>query len=359
MWRIDHDDPERGVIAPLSAILMVVLIGMAAFAVDVATMYSEHAQLQNGADSAALSIAQACAATPPTAASTAACANPKDDAAPLAKGNAVDGSSHVLAATVNGGTVDVTTQSEDAAGNKHFSLVFARVLGIDTADIGASAQAQFGGIAAADVVPLTFSQCEADPTFVEGLQFFPTHGSTISESPPYNCTHQSSSGHELPGGFGWLQDPNSNCSLRVDVNNPWVEARPGNSPDGSCATMLNGWGARLDTGKTVEILIPIFDTACPDKGGTGVDPCADSPYGKSFRIEAFAQISLRGWNLSGSNALPWYYMTPDAKVLEKDLKLKGSDRGIFGEFIRKVNLTEAATLGGPTTYDALGVQLTK
>lgn len=359
MWRIEHDNAERGVIAPLTAIVMVAVLGMAAFAVDVATMYSEHAQLQNGADSAALSIAQACAATPPTLASIAACAVPKDDAASLAKGNALDGSSHVLEATVNGGTVDVTTQTEDAAGNKHFSLVFARILGIDTADIRAAAQAQFGGYSAADVVPLTFSQCEADPTFVEGVQFFPTHGSKISDKAPYNCPHQSSSGHELPGGFGWLLDPNANCSVRVDVNNPWVEAKPGNSPDGSCADMLNAWGTRLASGNTVEILIPIFDTACPDKGGTGSDPCTDSPYGKSFHIEAFAQISLRGWNLSGSNTLPWYYMTPDAKAIEKDLKLGGSDRGIFGEFIQKVTLAEAAVLGGPTTYGATGVHLTK
>ena len=60
---------ESGVIAPLTALLMVALIGMTAFAVDTAMMYSEHAQLQNGADSSALAIAQACAKDPlpPTA----------------------------------------------------------------------------------------------------------------------------------------------------------------------------------------------------------------------------------------------------------------------------------------------------
>ncbi|BAS10182.1 conserved hypothetical protein [Arthrobacter sp. Hiyo4] len=52
-------------------------------------------------------------------------------------------------------------------------------------------------------------------------------------------------------------------------------------------------------------------------------------------------------------------MTPDAKAIEKDLKLGGSDRGIFGEFIQKVTLAEAAVLGGPTTYGATGVHLTK
>jgi hypothetical protein len=348
MWRIKHDDPDRGVIAPLTAILMVVLLGMAAFAVDVAMMYSEHAQLQNGADSAALSIAQACAATPPTAASTAACATPTADAAPLARGNAVDGSSHVLSATVNGGTVDVTTQTENAAGDKHFSLVFARVLGIQTADIRASAQAKFGGYSAANVLPLSFSKCESDPGFTKNLQFFPSHGDALAADPKYECITSSSSGLEVPGGFGWLDHVAGDCNVKVDVNNPWVGTNTGQDFDGDCGSVLTKWGGILaDPTKTVDILVPIFD----DRRGTGSNA--------EFHIEAFAQISLRGWNLSGGTKLPEDFMTAEATTLSKSLKLKNSDNGIFGRFIKKVTLAEAATLGGPSTYGATGVQLTK
>ncbi|WP_426990063.1 pilus assembly protein TadG-related protein [Pseudarthrobacter sp. Y6] len=343
MWRIKQDDPERGVIAPLTAILMVVLLGMAAFAVDAATMYSEHAQLQNGADSAALSIAQACAAAPPTA----GCAAPKADAAPLAKGNAVDGSSHVLTATVTGGTVDVTTQTENAAGDKHFSLVFARVLGIDTADIRASAQAKFGGYSAANVLPLSFSKCESDPGFTKDLQFFPSHGDALASQPGYKCL-SSSSGLEVPGGFGWLDHVAGTCNVKVDIKNPWVGTNTGQDFDGDCGSVLSQWGNILaDPTKTVNILIPIFD----DLRGTGSNA--------EFHIQAFAQISLRGWNLSGGTKLPEDFMTAEATKLSKSLKLKNSDNGIFGRFIKKVTLAEAATLGGPTTYGAPGVQLTK
>ena len=351
MWRIDHDDPERGVIAPLSAVLMVVLIGMAAFAVDVGMMYSEHAQLQNGADSAALSIAQACAADPPTTASIAACATPKDDAAPLADGNAGDGSSHVLEAKVTGATVDVTTQSEDAAGNKHFSLAFARVLGIDTADISASAQAQFGGYSAADVMPLAFSKCESDPGFTKDLQFFPEHGNAIADMPGYECITPASSGSEVPGGFGWLDG--AGCNVRVDLADPWVGTDTGHDYNQDCATKLNEWAAKLsDPTKTVDVLIPIFDNV----RGTGNNA--------EFHIEAFAQISLRGWHFGGSDKLPKHFMTDDATVLHDSLEdppvnLKNSDTGIYGKFIKKVTLAEAAILGGPTTYGVKGVQLTK
>jgi hypothetical protein len=274
----------------------------------------------------------------------------------MGNGNALDGHSNVLSATVGDGVVDVTTQSQDPAGNNHFSLVLAQVLGIETADIRAYAQAQWGAYGSIDGIPLTFSQCEADPTFFKGLQFFPTHGSGLSEDPDYSCEHQSSSGHELPGGFGWLNDPDGGCKMHLDIADPWVEADPGNNVDTDCKPMFDAWETKLEAGETVEVLIPIFDTACTTKDAAKTTPCADAPTGKYFRIEAFAQISIRGWHLNGGGTS---YFTEEAEDLKKDLGLKNADEGLYGEFVKKVTLAEAATLGGPGTYGALGVQLTK
>jgi len=354
MWRLRCNDPERGAIAPMTAMLMVALLGMTAFAVDVAMMYSEHAQLQNGADSSALGIAQACAKS----AASADCASPALAATSLAGLNALDGVSNAPVATVNlsTGTVNVTTQARNTSGDNHFSLVFARALGVETADIKATAQAKFGGFSSTDAIPLTFSQCEADPSFAKGLQFFPVHGTTLADDPKYSCRHQSSSGFELPGGFGWLEHPGSTCTVHLDIASPWIKANEGNDFDSTCAAAFNSWEAKLKAGKSVELLIPIFDTACPLKKGAGTNPCASSPYTKSYKIAAFAQISLRGWQLTGGGST---YLSSDASALSKSLKLKNSDTGLFGTFIKKVSLTEAATLGGPTTYGALGVQLTK
>ncbi|MCP8998424.1 Tad domain-containing protein [Pseudarthrobacter sp. RMG13] len=348
MRRIKTDESERGVVAPLTAILLVFLLGMTALAVDVGMMYSEHAQLQNGADSSALAIAQACAASPPAA----ACSTPLSSASVYANGNAVDEHSNVVTATVNAGTVDVTTESRDDAGNNHLSLVFARVLGIDTTVIHASAQAKFGGFMAGNVFPLSFSKCESDPGFTKALQFFPEHGNAIADMPGYECVTPSSSGLEVPGGFGWLDHPAGSCTASVNIADPWVGTNTGHNYDSDCATLLNKWGAILSQpGGTVDILIPIFD----DVRGTGANA--------EFHIEAFAQISLRGWNFGGGTKLPKDYMTPDATVLhdqlvaDKDIKLKNSDNGIYGEFIKKVSLAELGTLGGPTTYGALGAKL--
>ena len=53
-------DAERGAAGVLVAVMMLVLIGAGALAVDVGQIYSERAQLQNGADAGALGVAQAC-----------------------------------------------------------------------------------------------------------------------------------------------------------------------------------------------------------------------------------------------------------------------------------------------------------
>jgi Putative Flp pilus-assembly TadE/G-like len=342
MRRIKTDSTERGVIAPIAAFSMVALLGFAALAVDVSTMYSEHAQLQNGADSAALAIAQACAATPPTP----ACSSPVAEAFTMANGNALDTHTNVLTATVAGGVVNVTTQSRDASANNHFSLVFARALGIETADIRAKAQAKFGGIASGNIVPLAFSKCESDPYFTEGLQFFPSHGDALANDPAYECVTSSSSGLEVPGGFGWLDHPAGVCSVTVNLADPWVGTDMGADYDSSCSSLMNAWGAELsDASKTVEILIPIFD----DRRGVGANA--------EFHIEAFAQISIRGWNLGGGSTLPEDFMTSEARDLSDVLGLRESDNGIFARFIKKVSLAEALTLGGPTTYGGMGAKL--
>ncbi|WP_104042512.1 pilus assembly protein TadG-related protein [Arthrobacter sp. ZGTC412] len=342
MRRLRSRTSERGAIAPLSALTMVALLGFTAFAVDVATMYSEHSQLQNGADAAALSIAQGCLETPPAA----GCAAPVAEAATMAGQNALDANTNIVSATVGSGVVNVTTQSKDAAGNNHFSLTFARALGVQTADIRATAQAKFGGFAAGNVIPLTFSKCESDPFFTKDLQFFPAHGSSLASDPLYECITPSSSGLEVPGGFGWLDDPSHDCSVKVDIADPWVDTDTGNDYNSDCAAMMNRWGAALvDSSKTVEILVPIFD----NRRGTGSNA--------EFHLEAFAHLSLRGWHLKGGSGLPETFMTSEATALSNSLNLKNSDLGVFGRFIKKISLAEAMTLGGPTTYGATGAQL--
>lgn len=338
---------ERGVIAPLTAALMVALLGIAAFAIDTARIYSEHAQLQNGADASALAVAESCAKD----LHLATCQHDLAHVIAIADANALDGATEFVHAkvrqqkngsTVTGGIVDVEVQSKSKDGKKEFPLLFAPVLGFDTADIRASAQARYDGYSRAHVMPLTFSQCESDPDLTKGLQFFRVHG----HSPKTECTSKTSkskSGMELPGGFGWLvhdvtsSDP---CNLSVTATNTY-KSDSGNDVPADCKTKFSAFQKDLEADKTVEVLVPIFDEFTV----TGAD--------KVFRIEAFAQISLRGWRFQHGST----YLTTEAKTLNNSMGLGSSDSGLFGRYVKKVTLAEAAVLGGPATYSALGIRL--
>ena len=61
--RLDRD--ERGAIAVTVALSLTALLAVLALVVDVGLLYFEKAELQNGADSAALAVAQECAMSGP------------------------------------------------------------------------------------------------------------------------------------------------------------------------------------------------------------------------------------------------------------------------------------------------------
>ncbi len=59
MWRLkDRLEDESGAVAVTVALLTVVLLGFAAISIDIGANYAEKRQLQNGADAAALALAQ-------------------------------------------------------------------------------------------------------------------------------------------------------------------------------------------------------------------------------------------------------------------------------------------------------------
>ena len=95
---------ERGAAGVTVAVMMLVLIGAGAMAVDVGQIYAERAQLQNGADSGALAVARSCDPGPCTASL----------ATPLANANSNDGSSDAVVDLSVAGKVTVTTTPDPA-----------------------------------------------------------------------------------------------------------------------------------------------------------------------------------------------------------------------------------------------------
>ena len=306
---------ERGASAVLVGLLMVPLLGCLAISIDVGVMYAEHAQLQNGADAAALAIAQDCA--------DGACTDPDAHAKNFTEDNANDGAanfSYTLRTDLKNVTVKDSTLT--AKGENALQLYFTRFLpsGRTETTVGAEATAEWGPPRESMIVlPLAISLCEFQPALDGTLVLL-----RYDQNPA--CT--TPDGHPIPGGFGWLDRVEDECEAAIDLTVARAPSEPGNSFPGICAATLTDL-----EGQT--ILVPIFDRAYNPSGNEVTNGQA-----ASYRLYAFAAFTITGWKFSGGPALT--NTDPAAP------RCTGNCRGIQGYFDRWVSVDAAsAVLGGP------------
>ncbi|MDQ1608013.1 MAG: hypothetical protein QOE16_745 [Microbacteriaceae bacterium] len=321
-WLNDRLRSERGATAVMVGILMVPLLGCIAISLDVGSLYVERAQLQNGADAAALAVASDCA-------SHTVCTNPSALAASFANSNANDGAANVLTPTFPTTHSVTVTSSTRVAGTNATALThpFAKFIGVNSTTVHATATAEWGAPqASAVVLPVAISWCEFNPALNHTLQL-------IRYDQNLSCKGRD--GHPIPGGFGWLPTGTSGCSVYVDLANATVQSQPGNSYPGSCDATMSQLA-----GKTV--LIPIFDGADVTSGPA-----------KWYHIYAFAAFKITGWKLSGGQSFPQVNIDPKAPACN------GNCRGIQGYFDHWVSVDAAAAMLGGPDLGASIVRLTK
>lgn len=343
MWRLIGNSfrkmrpNEHGASSVIVAISMIALLGFVAISIDVGKLYWEKAQLQNGADAGALALASICGLSE----SDPECSGASGIPSQLADDNANDASSLVpsiiVDTTLNQVTV-VTTASEAGSPPHTISTWFARALvpdnSFDQVEVGATATAAWGppdGLSAK--FPLAFSQCEIDssPTFDGSLQFLQSHG--VGDTTAPDACHSTSSGHEIPGGFGWLDaEPAGSCSVDT-IAGGWESADTGNDFNSDCVALLANWKADLTAGTPVIVLLPVFD----DVRGSGT--------GGEFKIYAYAAIDIRGWHFKNGDSVLDFQL-PEAVNVIKEGGYKNSDLGFVGKFIRYVFDDEDAEAGG-------------
>ncbi len=327
-WIIARLRQERGASAVLVAILLVPLLGFAAIAVDVGALYVERGQLQNGADAAALAIAQDCA-------TDGVCTGSAATAASFADANANDGAANVLTPTFpTSNSVTVTSSTRVAGTNADaISHPFARFIGVDSTTVGAAATAEWGAPRASMIVlPLAISLCEFRPALDGTLQLL-----RYDQNP--SCT--TPDGHPIPGGFGWLDRVDNECEAAIDLIAASAPSEPGNSYPGICDDTLSDL-----EGET--ILVPIFDRAYNPSGNEVTQGQA-----ASYHLYAFAAFTITGWKLSGGHTFPQVNIDSAAP------RCTGNCRGIQGYFDRWVSVdAAAAVLGGPDLGASI-VRLTK
>lgn len=324
------DQDESGAVAVIVAIGMIALLGMAALVIDVGAMYAEKAQLQNGADAAALAIAATCADNE----SDPLCVSGSSLAGDYADANAGDGATAITGATVDkaANSVHIVDTNETVAGDQHFSLVFARIFGIDTTQFGAEATAVWSGVGSGPAVfPIIFKRCEFEESIINGTwQVLDFHGSA-------GCDNNNPSGQNYPGAFGWLDQATGSCSSPTLQIGTWAGGDTGVSFPGSCDALLNHWKAELTAGQQVYIILPIYD----DGLGSGA--------GTEYRVSGYVTFEINGWRFTGGKN---YNNTTGPSACT------GSCQGFIGRYIDE-STDDGSYEGGGPNNGATIVELTQ
>ena len=395
--RIRHQHPERGALAALVAILLTcgVLTGMGAVVIDGGQLYAARAQVQSGADAAALSLAAACARTPVGASCPFMSGTTSAGvASSYATGNSGQGGSHTTAvcgsSSATGATaiacpthtgnplicpttpaagtnyVEVHTQTGASSSSRLLPPVFGRaVMGpsYNGKAVEACAQAAWGGIGSAAGASITFSKCAWNAATTSGTVFAspPPYG-TSNPWPPgpaypksaydpttpglpggeqvlalhgsgNDCAGNLGSGWNYPGGFGWLVDDNNLCQTSVNVNNTYP-GTTGNAANSECEAIF-------DASRTNEsiIFLPIFD------GFTGTGNNG------TYHLAGFAAFILTGGFVKG-HGNPW---NQPSSVSGKSY-CKDPDICLYGYFTQA--LIPADALPGGSNFGATVVSLT-
>jgi Flp pilus assembly protein TadG len=313
MRRVRGGGAERGAVAALVAIVFGsgVMVGLGAIVIDAGQAYSERAQLQNGADSAALAVAARCslgaatcdiATTASSIAGTYAGKNAKDGTSTVTLVCGHDSFGKLVAcpasdparpancgdAPVAGSQyVEVHTATRTTDGKSVLPPVFGRaLLGNSFTGVGVTACARvaFGTPAGSSGLALTASYCEwkAAITATGGTEANPKYASPPPAVPaptseiviyfhdtaptPSHCV-AGPSGFDVPGDFGSTQTSDANCNTQFNFDpasgSTTYASLPGSSLSAPCQAAL--LAAQLSHRI---VFLPIYDRVT-GSGGTG------------------------------------------------------------------------------------------
>lgn len=313
MWRMSkpQKDTERGAAGVTVAVMMLVLIGAGALAVDTGQIYAERAQLQNAADAGAVAVLQAC--------HESGCTQAEADliAQDLADGNSNDGDSHVFDVDMTApNQVTVRTRTGDGTGEAGFlRQMFSSALDTPAAAVGAHATAALTYPGSGSGFPLAIS----DNCYNLSESAATAEVQKIAYKPGGTCTGPS--GTQIPGGWGWL-DQSAPCEAATQTGSTEMGSDPGNNPPSGCQTILGEWKATILAGGEVEVAFPIFDNAT-NQGQNG-----------QFNIIGYATFNIWGWKFGNNGVYEFRNKATDPGMTSALACNAGQDRCIIGQFIR-------------------------
>jgi Flp pilus assembly protein TadG len=344
---------DRGAIGVPVAVLIGggVLLGMGALVIDVGELYQNRAELQNGADAAALAVAQSCAAgtCAPSLAAQFATANASKLTGGAAGVDLVCGSGSLgtcpassgaitdcPAAPVGANYVGVHTSTRTAGGSSPLPSAFAALLlgnsGYQGSNVKACAQAEWGAPSTmTSGLAFTISACTRDQLTDLGTIFAPPppyppnslpspsqdvarqfHGNGSNTS----CTTEPS-GADAPGNFGWTNDSTGNYQTYIDGSTYGV--KPGVSASQACKTAL-----AADQANHTLVFIPVYISVA----GNEANAC--------YTLKGFAAFVITGYSVPGASASDW---------LNPANNCSGSAKCINGYFTQGL-IPAVGTIGG-------------
>ena len=313
---------ERGAIAAVLVLTLPLMLGVAALVTDASRAYQQRRELQNGADAAALAVAENCAHAQVTAVTdlsyttrlamcanaTIASASTPGSAQRYAASNAAAG--HTPTATIDGPFNGLTAHEVTVRTNRDVSFIFGPVLAsfpgeFDGRNVTAAAKAIWGPPETLPTVPVAAESSQ----YVQGAMV----------SIDLKDADQS-------GAFSWVDALPSGCAAEpLAVGDPIQFSDPGNGDPSTRGCTPDDFKKR--------IVLPIYGN------GTGTGN------GATYTILGFAALDVTGFHFTGGPT--WCWQKPST-LLAPPLNCSSSQRAIWGQWVSFVAVGSPAASGTPS-----------
>jgi hypothetical protein len=320
-------------VAVTVALLLVPILVCLAFVADAGLLYWEKAELQNGADAAAIAVASECAVDGPSCVSGA-----QGVASGIASDNANDDQANAslppaeFIVNASSGTVRVIASTLNSEGTA-IRHPFASLLGLTESTITATASAKWGVPIAGRSFPLAIAECEFSDMPTQPAD---VTNPTVTELLINNGNTSEPCSNGYPGGFGWLDATSCEAVVAADGT---VQGTPGIQPNQNSTGCTS---ADFDALLCETKLIPLY-SATTANGSNGI-----------YTISRFAAFTITAVKTGGAQSARYCTEYPNLPAFTGG----GNAKGIQGFFVEYVDLGDDFELGELPGTGLIIVQLT-
>jgi Putative Flp pilus-assembly TadE/G-like len=165
------------------------------------------------------------------------------------------------------------------------------------------------------------------------------------------------SGFDQPGGFGWIYDPNNDCTAVIDVNNTTPD-NTGASMDPACQSVLQADSCDPGSEPTPPcqpkiMFVPVYDGFCSNQSKTCdvARVCGSLPSQSNgcYHIKGFAAFVPTGFQLNGGGGLT------QKSSISSTAYCKGNDKCVYGFFAHELVPYTGSVCSDPACYLGIGI----